>query len=217
MRNKVVPAGAAPVVDFYIINETNLKGKHTLNVTFSDSQGNSLFSKSFAVTVKGGEEFGQLLVENVKLPSIEKQGYYKVKATLDAGGVKKADGFDDLYAVDLNDHAYSATCAVLESDNAIKNFLGKVKGINVSTFTVGAPETKTIVVGNYDFASLDQATIENIFRRVQNGSKLIVLSNAEKFARQINTLLKPVLWFTWAEECQRHQCWKIICRDSPYS
>ena len=190
LRNKVVPAGAAPVVDFYIINETNLKGKHTLNVTFSDSQGNSLFSKSFAVTVKGGEEFGQLLVENVKLPSIEKQGYYKVKATLDAGEVKKADGFDDLYAVDLNDHAYSATCAVLESDNAIKNFLGKVKGINVSTFTVGAPETKTIVVGNYDFASLDQATIENIFRRVQKGSKLIVLSNAEKFARQINNSLK---------------------------
>ena len=142
LRNKVVPAGAAPVVDFYIINETNLKGKHTLNVTFSDSQGNSLFSKSFAVTVKGGEEFGQLLVENVKLPSIVKQGYYKVKATLDAGEVKKADGFDDLYAVDLNDHAYSATCAVLENDNAIKNFLGKVKGINVSTFTVGAPETE---------------------------------------------------------------------------
>ena len=78
-----------------------------------------------------------------------------MKATLDAGEVKKADGFDDLYAVDLNDHAYSATCAVLENDNAIKNFLGKVKGITVSTFTVGAPETKTIVVGNYDFAALD--------------------------------------------------------------
>ena len=26
LRNKVVPAGAAPIVDFYIINETNLKG-----------------------------------------------------------------------------------------------------------------------------------------------------------------------------------------------
>jgi hypothetical protein len=190
LRNKVVPAGAAPVVDFYIINETNLKGKHTLNVTFTDSQGKNLFSKSFAVTIKGGEEFGQLLIENVKLPSLEKQGYYKVKATLDAGEVKKADGFDDLYAVDLNDHAYSATCAVLENDNAIKNFLGKVKGITVSTFTIGAPETKTIVVGNYDFTAIDEATMNDIVKRVQKGTKLIVLSGADKFAQVINRVLK---------------------------
>ena len=67
LRNKVVPTGAAPIVDFYIINETNLKGKHSLNITFTDSKGNNLFSKSFAVIIKGGEEFGQLLVEECKI------------------------------------------------------------------------------------------------------------------------------------------------------
>ncbi len=90
----------------------------------------------------------------------------------------------------LNDHAYSATCAVLENDDAIKNFLGKVKGITVNTFTIGSPETKTIVIGNYDLVSLDQATIENIFNRVQKGTKLIVLSGADRFAREINMALK---------------------------
>ena len=190
LRNKVVSTGAAPIVDFYIINETNLKGKHTLNIAFNDSKGNNLFIKSFAVTIKGGEEFGQLLVENVKLPLIEKQGYYKVKATLNAGEVKKADGFDDLYAVDLNDHAYSSACSVLENDNAIKNFLGKVKGIAVNTYTIGAPETKTIIVGNYDFSAIDAATMDDIINRVQKGTKLIVLSGADKFAMEINRVLK---------------------------
>jgi hypothetical protein len=190
LRNKVVSTGATPIVDFYIINETNLKGKHTLNVTFSNSQGSDLFSKIFPVTIKGGEEFGQLLVENVKLPAIGTQGYYRVKATLEASGVKKTDGFDDLYAVDLSDHAYSATCAILENDNAIKNFLGKVKGITVSTYTIGAPETKIIVVGNYDLASVDQALLDDIIKRVQKGSKLIVLSGADRFAREINMVLK---------------------------
>ena len=190
LRNKVVPTGTGPIVDFYIINETNLKGKHTLNVIFNDSGGNALFSKSFEVIVKGGEEFGQLLVENVKLPPVVSQGYYKVNASLDAGGVKKADGFDDLYAVDLYDHTYSTGCSVLENDNAIKNFLGKVKGINVSTYTIDSPETKTIVIGNYDFASLNSATIDDIFKRVKKGTKLIVLSGADKFAGVINSVLK---------------------------
>jgi hypothetical protein len=185
-----VPAGTGPIVDFYIINETNLKGKHTLNVAFNDSRGNALFSKSFEVIIKGGEEFGQLLVENVILPPIGSQGYYKVKAILEAAGVKKAEGSDDVYAVDLNDHSYSTGCSVLENDNAIKNFLGKIKGINVSAYTIDSPETKTIVIGNYDFASINSATIDNIFKRVKNGTKLIVLSGADKFAGVINSVLK---------------------------
>ena len=35
LRNKVVPVGTAPVADFFIINEENLKGKHTLSVVFN--------------------------------------------------------------------------------------------------------------------------------------------------------------------------------------
>ena len=49
---------------------------------------------------------------------------------------------------------------------------------------------KTIVVGNYDFASVSPEIIQDIFKRVQNGTKLIVLSNAEKFAQLINNTLK---------------------------
>lgn len=191
LRNKVVPVGTAPIVDLYIINETNLKGKHTLNVVFNDSKGNIVFNESFPVTVKGGEDFGQMLVENVKLPVITQPGYYNLKATLNANGVKKTDGFDDVYAVDLNDHtANIGSCAVLESDNIIKNFLSKAKGINVNPYTIMSPEINTIIVGNIDFATISVSTLQDIFKRVQNGTRLIVLSNAEKFAQKINVVLK---------------------------
>jgi beta-galactosidase len=191
LRNKVVPVGSIPIVDLYIINETNLKGKHTLVVTFNDAAGKQLFTDSFPVNIKGGEDFGQLLVENVKLPVIKQRGYYILKATLNSDGVKKTDGFDELYAVDINDHTSDiGSCAVLESDNTIKNFLGKSRGINVSTFSTDLRETSLIVIGNIDFTTISIATMQEIFKRVQNGTKLIVLSNADKFAQQINLILR---------------------------
>jgi beta-galactosidase len=190
LRNKVVPVGTAPIADFYIINETNLNGNHTLNIAFNESKGNTIFSKSFKVNVKGGEEFGQMLVENVKLPVITKQGYYLLKATLEANGVKKTDGYDDVYAVDLNDNTITASCAILEKDNIIKNFLNKSKGINVNAYSTDSPETNMIVIGNYDFETISSATLQDLMNRVQKGTKLIVLANADKIAQQIDVVLK---------------------------
>ncbi len=190
LRNKVVPVGTAAIVDFYIINQADLKGKHTLNVDFKDSKGGILFSSKYPVIVKGGEEFGQMLVENVKLPAIKISGYYKVTASLSSGEIKKTDGYDDLYAVDLNENKeVTGTIAVLENDNIITDFLGRTK-ITVNSFTVNSPKTDIILIGNYDFASISPETIQNIYQRVQNGSKLIVLSNADKFAQQTDVVLK---------------------------
>lgn len=193
LRNKVVPVGTAPIVDFYIINEKDLKGKHTLHIVFNDAKGNIIFKQKFIVNVKGGEDFGQLLVENVKLPIINEQGYYILKATLDTNGVKKADGFDDVYAVDLNDNIASiASCVILEKDNIIKNFLSKFKGISVNTYSENCPETNIIIVGNYDFETISNAVLQDIFKRVKNGAKLIILSNADKFAQKIDIIQKTL-------------------------
>lgn len=195
LRNKVVPTGTSPIVDLYIVNEKDLKGRHQLKVTFNGPKGNVLFTKSFTVNVKGGEEFGQLLVENIKLPPTEQQGYYMLKASLTADGVKKADGFDDLYAVNTGDNI-TANCAVLENDNTIKSFLSKVKGINVSAYNAAGSEPQVIVIGNYAFDNISQTTLQDMIKSVQNGAKLIVLENADKFAAQINMVLKnrPVIY-----------------------
>jgi hypothetical protein len=191
LRNKVVPVGFAPIADLYIINEKNLKGKHTLNITFTDAQGNVLLKKAYPVTIKGGEEFGQLLVEDVKLPALAGAGYYMLKATLDADGTKRADGFDDVYAVDIKTNTnIGGTCAVLESDNIVKDFLSKAKGINAAAYAAGGPDAASIIVGNYNFESISDATMQDIIKKVQNGTKLIVLENADKFAVMVNKVLK---------------------------
>lgn len=192
LRNKVISAGTAPIADFFIVNEANLKGRHTLNVTLDDPEGNIIFTQSYPVNITGGEEFGQQLVENVKLPVINKGGYFNLKATVtDTGGNVKTTGFDEIYSVDLNDHNVSlGKCAVLESDTTIRNFLNRTKGINVISYSPEIPDMNVIVIGTYDFEKISQDMMSDLFKRVQNGTKLVVLSNADRFAKQIDLILK---------------------------
>lgn len=191
LRNKVIPTGMAPIADFYIVNEKNLRGRHNLSVTLSDADGKILFTQEFSVNILGGEEFGQLLVENVQLPLIKQAGYYYLNATIDSKGAKKADGHDDIFAVDLNERvADIKNCVVLENDNLINDFLNKFRGTRLNAFTTNSPQTSTIIVGNYDFEKISPAMLEDIFLRVQNGTRLIVLTNADRFAQQINNLLR---------------------------
>ena len=50
--------------------------------------------------ILGGEEFGQLLVEEIILPEVSQNGYYKLNATLtNQEGKEMATGFDDLFVV----------------------------------------------------------------------------------------------------------------------
>ncbi len=190
LRQKVVPVGMGPIADLYIINELDLKGNHTLKLTLEDNQGNSIMNWSYVVRLKGGEDFGQLLVEDIKMPVLEKPGYYILKATLEANGVRKADGYDDIYAVTLASSSIPKGCQVLEDDGIIKNFLKTVKGTDIRDYTTGGPSADVIIVGNIIYDSLAEATLNDLFKRVQNGSKLIVLSNADKFAQQIDNLLR---------------------------
>jgi hypothetical protein len=190
IRNKVVPSGTTPIADFFIVNEKNLKGRHILKVVLNDEKASIIFYKEFPVNIKGGEEFGQMLVENIKLPVITRGGYYKLKATIDEKGIKQAEGFDEIYAVDLTTNLADINdCSVLENDNIITDFMNKNSGSKINAFIPGRNhETNTIIVGNHETISPD--VVEEILKSVQNGSKLIVLSNADKFAQYLNDLLR---------------------------
>ena len=191
LRNKVVQVGKAPIADLYIVNEKGLRGGHTLKVSLTDDTGNVLFGKSLKVNVKGGEDFGQLLVEDVKLPEIGRPGYYKLEAVLEDGGTVRADGSDEIYAVDLKDRVPgTSSCAILEDGGTIKDFLDGIGGIGISGYSPDSPETDAIIVGDYDFERIGEARLQDIMGRVANGTKLIVLENADRFAERINGMLK---------------------------
>jgi hypothetical protein len=190
LRNKVLPTEVTPIVDFYIVNRKNLHGKYALSVRYTNPKGKVIFSKNYQVHVAGGETYGQLLVEDVKLPKPRIPGHYKVRAILSSDGDKKASGFDTVFAVNIHDDSsIPHRIAVLEQDNIVKKFLKKARGVSIPNFSINENKLDVIVVGDYKFEELGKKVLNNLMKRVENGTKLIVLQNADKFAEKINKVL----------------------------
>ncbi len=204
LRNKVLPTGTTPVADFFIVNEEDLNGRHTLSVTYAGPDGNTIFSEDYQVDVTGGEEYGELLVENIRLPEADQPGYYKLTASLTTGGSEKASGFDDVFAVDISEGpALSGSYAVIEQDNIVKNFLKKARDINAGNFSSEMDSVDVIIAGNHKFEELEEGIVENMMERVKNGTKLIVLQNADNFASKVNEVLQNRPAVFQGEEIER--------------
>jgi hypothetical protein len=191
LRKKVLPQGVATVADCFIINEADLRGEHVLVLKYTDPAGKSVFEKSYNVTVSGGEEFGELLVEGVALPAAQAPGHYLLTASLKRGGTEKASGFDDVFVVNINDGpGFNGHVAVIEDDTIVRDFLRKMRNIAADTFRPNAGRLDVIVVGNHKFEALGAKVLDDLMRRVGGGTKLIVLQNADKFAETLNRVLQ---------------------------
>jgi len=153
IRDKVLPAGTTPVADIFIVNEKNLKGNHTLELAFQNPEGNIIFSKSYKSKILGGEKFGQLLVEDVRLPEVGTPGYYVLRATLkDEKGSVKATGFDDIFTVDYKTGpGIKGNVALIDTSGVINSFLKKTRDITLPEFDPLGPYPDCIVVGNHDY------------------------------------------------------------------
>ncbi|MFC1552145.1 hypothetical protein ACFL6P_06210, partial [Candidatus Latescibacterota bacterium] len=186
LRNKVMPFGYEPIADIFIVNELGLSGRCTLELTLADPAGNVAERMSYTVTVKGGEEFGQLLVEGIELPPIDTPGYWKLRASLKKGGIEKASGYDDIYAVELPRNIGASSVAVFEDDGALESFLGE-HGI------ANDPDSDIIVFGEHDFDALSDERIGTVMDAVISGARLIVLDNANKWGEVLNrySMSKP--------------------------
>lgn len=183
-RNKVLPSGTIPVADIYLINEKNIRGKHKLRLSFAGVKGNVLFTKVFDTEVKGGEEFGQLLIENVVLPKVEKNGYYKLSASLIGGNeAVKAKGFDDLFVADYREPINNQNeIAVIDTSGSINSFLQASQGISLKKFDPNGPRPGTIVIGLHDASKID---VKGILNMVKQGTHLLVLENARGWIEQL--------------------------------
>ena len=202
IRDKVLPSGTSPVADFFIINEVDLKGRHTLEVEFLDPDGipvqqqtGTVYSKAFNVTIKGGEEFGQLLAEEVILPPVQKPGYYILNAVLRKNNEIKATGKDDVFAVDYRTGlGIKGTGAVIDTTGIINSFLKETRGMTLPEFDPAGPDLDFIVIGPHNFnkvsASYESRYINAVMDRVHNGSTLILLDQADRWAELLNNLYR---------------------------
>ncbi|MCD6309064.1 MAG: hypothetical protein J7M24_08735, partial [Candidatus Latescibacteria bacterium] len=100
LRDKVVPVGYEPVADIFLVNELDLRGGKNLELELTSPAGEAVFSKKWKVDIEGGEEYGQLLVEGVRLPEVTGHGYFRLNARILDGETVACTGYDDIFAVD---------------------------------------------------------------------------------------------------------------------
>ncbi|MFC1528336.1 glycoside hydrolase family 2 protein [Candidatus Latescibacterota bacterium] len=190
IRDKVLPSGAEPVADFFIINELGVKGKHILEVQFEGPEGRILFSKNYPVTVLGGEEFGHLLVEEVKLPPTQAPGYYTLRAVLKKKTISIATGQDDIFVVDYRTRkGIKGNGAVIDTTGTINAFLKDARGITFPEFDPAGPDLDFIIIGPHNFRKVSSPYksryINAVMDRVANGTTLILLDQPDRWAEQI--------------------------------
>jgi len=122
-------------VDFYIVNERNVNGPHTLAVSVKDPSGHAVSSQRFAVAVSGGDVYGELLKDAVDLPVAGATGMFRLEARLlDASGNEVASGRDEVLAVDWRADPLGGSGATWETKPRVREFLEKEKGLTVPAY-----------------------------------------------------------------------------------
>jgi beta-galactosidase len=134
-RSQFAESDGKVTVDFYVVNEKDLKGPHTLKITALDSAGKRIFAQEIPVTLTGGETYGQMLAEGIKIPAAAKSGMQRIEASLvDASGKDQAKGHDEILVVDWKSAQLSGKGAVWESGGAVRDFFAKEKNFDASAY-----------------------------------------------------------------------------------
>lgn len=127
-RQQVAAAGGKVTVDFYLINEKNVRGNHQLKISVTDSQGKVMEVGTYETEAAGGEVYGQLLVKDVKIPVPTAGGLCRIEAKLCKENSVVTTGYDDILSVNLASNMLDGKGAVWENGSALQNFLkGKTK------------------------------------------------------------------------------------------
>lgn len=187
VRTTVLPAGASSIADFFIVNELDLKGEGDLDIELIDSDNQKVFTKTCAVRIAGGEEFGQLLVEGVQLPEMPKPGYYSVNAVIKMNGEVKASGFDKLFVVDYRTPSrLTGKGAVIDTSGVVNAFLKESRGITLPDFDPAVTDPDYIIIGGQDGEKTALRYYSDLMEKVSNGATLIVLDRADLWAERID-------------------------------
>lgn len=138
-------------VDIYIVNEKNLTGKYPMEIKVTGPEGGELVlidSPILEADVKGGDVFGQLLLENVELELGDIPGMYRIDVSLvDRDGNAVATGHDDVLAVGWNKKQLAGNGALFGApDSPVASFYKKATGKELPIYNKGMGKLDWIVV-----------------------------------------------------------------------
>lgn len=180
IANKVLSVGDTTTVDFFIVNESDLKGKHTLRASVLDEKGNVLLTKNWPVKLTGGSTYGELLFSGWRLP-VTSRGYTTIKAELLNGKKTICRGNDNIYAVELEKSGIQGKGMVADTSGVLSNFLSAIGVKDISDYQTGTPEGDYLLVGNFEPQQWGSG-MSDIMEWVYSGNKLIIVGNVERWA-----------------------------------
>lgn len=174
--------GGRLIFDFFLVNETGLRGPHDLAVSVVDPAGKEHIRGQFDADIEGGEVYGQLLKEGLALDLDASAGEYTVKAELrDPAGAVRASGQERVLAVDWKNADISRNGAVLDKDGAVIAFLEEEMDVeeqdNPDWVVVARPVERT-----------DRVMGELLEAVETRGMTLIVVKGAEHWAERLSEM-----------------------------
>jgi len=188
IRNKVLETGTESLVDFYLVNEKDMKGNFNLEITATDNSG-VILTKSIPVKVSGGNIYGELLKEGISIKPTA-AGYCTVKAQLKKGNVVAATGHDQLYSVSLSKENLNTNAMVYDSSGVINQFYKAQNVPELEVYKGGKPKTEMLICGK-GTPITSYNVRQELLEWVAAGHSLIIVADADKWADYLN--VKEVL------------------------
>ncbi len=180
-RNKIVRASGSAIFDFYLINEGNLKGTFDFDIIVRFQDESEIASQSMKGKVSGGEEYGQLLADNISCTMPLKHGYATCEAVLkDKDGNIKAYGFEKVFVINSSKGGIHANAAIIDESGEINKFLIRTFGSGLPRLTPDQENIYYIVIGKNDIQ--ETSDLAPIMERVAGGATAIVLDGADRIA-----------------------------------
>jgi len=134
-RRQISTFPGSVTVDFFLLNEKDLKGRFTLRIRATTTDGKETFSKDLPVIATGGDLFSQIIAEAVEIPLTAMEGMTTITASLvNTQNETKASGHDQVLAVNGKSVPVSGKGAVFENGNHLRNFLKQARGMDVPLF-----------------------------------------------------------------------------------
>jgi beta-galactosidase len=180
-RRTVLETGAALATDLYIVNEKDLQGAGNLKLRVLGPEGALLHDEDWTVELKGGDIFGQLLVEGLETACYRNPGYYILEASLAVGGETRATGREKIFVVDWASVELSSKGAVLESDGFLGSFLKEHKDLDLPAYSTKLKILDYVILGCKSPRSIDFDT-EILDRVWREGTGLVLLANDRQVA-----------------------------------
>lgn len=99
-RNQVVRLPGNAIVDLWLVNEKDIRGDYKVHLYLIAPNGQRQHISTENVHIQGGDVYGQLLVEGIKVSLTEKEGIHRLEAWLTTSDdIEVCSGHDEILGV----------------------------------------------------------------------------------------------------------------------